>query len=187
MTEADGGDRFAALRRSIADVRSRSARTDRERWLFYAGSVLFPLGLIVVLLGWYGASHTPFVFEQIPYMISGGLLGVGLVVAGGFLYFGYWLTRLVGESRARAERTNEVLERIEEMLSAGAVVPAAQKPARAGTNGALVATPRGNLLHKPDCPIVAGRDKLKRVRPGAAGFSFCKVCGAAEYAEAAKA
>ena len=37
-----------------------------------------PLGVVFVLLAWYGAAHTTRVFEQIPYMISGGLLDTQL-------------------------------------------------------------------------------------------------------------
>ena len=45
------------------------------------------LGFVAVVFGWYGASHSAYLFQEIPYLISGGLLGVALVTGGGFLFF----------------------------------------------------------------------------------------------------
>ena len=56
------------------------------------GGIIAPLGLIVVLLGWWGASQTPYVFEQVPYLISGGCSGSALVFLGSFFYFTHWVT-----------------------------------------------------------------------------------------------
>ena len=102
-------------------------RADADRALRVAGPVLLPTGAIVILLGWYGAANTTRVFLQIPYLISGGLLGLGLMFAGGFLYFARWLTDLLdetrqqaGEAHATAERTAVALERIEALLRGGA-------------------------------------------------------------------
>ena len=47
--------------------------------------MLVLLGFALMGFGWYGASHTAREIEQIPYLISGGLLGLGLVVLGGLL------------------------------------------------------------------------------------------------------
>src|SRR5213082_254867 len=76
-------DRLTALRR-------RSGFVVTDRTLLTVGSILMPLGGVLVLLGWYGAAHTTRVFEQIPYMISGGVLGIACVIAGGFCYFGFF-------------------------------------------------------------------------------------------------
>ncbi len=52
--------------RSIAD------RTTLDGVLALIATLLIPAGVVAIVLGWSGASRTPFVFEQIPYMISGG-------------------------------------------------------------------------------------------------------------------
>src|SRR3954471_18333185 len=52
--------------------------------LFAAGAILMPLGIIAIMLGWYGVAHTKYQYDQLPYVVSGGLLGVGLVMLGGF-------------------------------------------------------------------------------------------------------
>jgi hypothetical protein len=175
-TETRATERLARLRGAVEGLRAKTSDpSDISRWLFIAGAVLFPLGVFVVLLGWYGAAHTPYMFEQIPYLISGGLLGVGLVLAGGFLYFGYWLTRLIADNRERSERSTLVLERIEFLLSQNGHAPA---PEKVSTNGAskLVATQKGTLLHRPDCVVVAGKPKLRTIKAGTAGFELCKLC-----------
>ena len=79
-TDADRR-RFAS---AVNDLRTGGQLGLSERTLMVLGGVLAPLGLLLVLLGWIGASRTPFVFEQVPYLISGGLLGLGLVFLGAF-------------------------------------------------------------------------------------------------------
>jgi len=43
-------------------------------------------GLAALALGWLGVSATTYVTEQLPYLVSGGLLGLFLVLAGGSLW-----------------------------------------------------------------------------------------------------
>jgi hypothetical protein len=66
-------------------------------------------------------SHTTDTFEQTPYVVSGGLLGLALVVAGGFCYFGYWQTQVVRAVRRDAADIRSIrdsLQHIEELLAA---------------------------------------------------------------------
>jgi hypothetical protein len=174
----------ARLADSLARLRRRTKLVATERWLLVAGSVMVPLGGILVILGWFGASHTGRLFEQIPYMISGGLFGLVLVIAGGFSYFGYWLARLVSDERQQNHRLLETLERIEGHLANGSTAPArgaVPAPARAplsSTRPEFVATTSGSLYHRPDCLVVADRppDELRSVRAGAKGRSPCRIC-----------
>ena len=169
--------RRARLERALTRVRGSVAGADRlERWLLVGGGVLLPLGLLLIVLGWYGASRTGRLFEQIPYLISGGVLGLGLVVAGGFFYFGYWLTRIVKESRAQADRAVEALGRIEALLAGGGGWASANGSFALAGTGPLVSTATGTMAHRPDCPVVAGRDNLLPVPAGAPGYDICKIC-----------
>src|SRR5437899_1419947 len=98
-------DRLARLREGVKGIgRSRRAGAALERPMLIAGGVMLPLGVVFILLGWYGAAHTGRIFEQIPYAISGGILGGALVIAGGFLYFGFWLTQLVHDGRRQTQQ-----------------------------------------------------------------------------------
>jgi integral membrane sensor domain MASE1 len=96
------------------------------RALLVLGAVLSPLGGALILLGWSGAANSTDVWEQIPYMISGGILGLAMVVAGGFCYFGYWQTEMVVALRRQSvteERMLSSLERVEALLETGSAVP----------------------------------------------------------------
>ena len=86
-----------------------------ERLLLVLGGIIAPLGLVVVVLGWWGASNTPYDFEQVPYLISGGLLGLGLVFLGGFFYFAHWITQLVKEQREQSQAILAALHRLVEL------------------------------------------------------------------------
>ena len=63
---------------------SRSGRNVRK-WMETIGMALIVFGFVCILLGWYGAAHSPYLYQEVPYLISGGLLGVALVIGGGML------------------------------------------------------------------------------------------------------
>ena len=167
------------LSRAMSSLRTRTRAADAARVLLFIGSIAAPLGLVFVYLGWWGASHTPNQWEQIPYAISGGLFGLGLVFAGGFAYFAYWMTQLVRATRRDTAETRAVLERIEDLLHG------ASGSERASVSEFVrelvpvqryVATARGTLYHRPDCPSVLGRKGLKKVDPGNTKLEPCKIC-----------
>ena len=165
-------------RRAFADA-VRALRTGAgslnlsERTLMVLGGIVAPLGLLLVLLGWVGASRTPNLFEQIPYLISGGLFGLGLVFLGSFFYFAHWLTELVKEHRTQSAALLAAIDELREEISR---VPAAGS-AVAGevAEVALVATSRGSMVHRPDCVVVAGKSDLRPVS-AEDGLAPCKLC-----------
>lgn len=176
------GSRDARLADAVAQLRAAGRRFRLERHLHWIGGVLVPLGVMLVILGWYGASHTSRVYLQIPYLISGGLLGVGCIFAGGFFYFAHWMTHLVQdgrreaqEARAMASRTVAALERIEALLRDGAAAGPVSAP-RGEAGAALVATPKGRLAHRPDCSMVAGRRDVRTLNGNASGLEPCRIC-----------
>lgn len=183
---APGADRMQRLSTGVRSMRLGGGRIAMgEHTLMVIGGILAPLGVILVLVGWYGAAHTPNLFEQVPYMISGGLLGVGLVVLGGFMYFAHWLTQLIKETRAHANVMSTALERLEELLAhqvarpdvVEGAVPAATGAARRTLVAApaLVATAKGTMMHRPNCVIVAGKEGLRAVDESD-GLAPCKLC-----------
>jgi hypothetical protein len=167
------------LAASLSRLRRRAQLVVTQRWLAVAGGVMIPMGALLIIAGWYGSAHTTLPWEQTPYVISGGLLGLALVVAGASFYFGYWLTRLVGGERELLD----VLTRIEARLQAAE----ADRPAATTTGGravvdgataSFVATRSGSLFHRPDCQVVAGRSpkELRAVDVSSPGMSACKLC-----------
>jgi hypothetical protein len=113
----DHADRDARFADGVRTLRiGRTSVVLSERILLVLGGILAPLGIAVVILGWWGASNTGYEFEQIPYLISGGLLGLGLVFIGCFFYFAHWLTQLVKEHREQSAAILAALERLQERL-----------------------------------------------------------------------
>ncbi len=118
--------RIEEFKEELASMDLRPPEDANERLWLIAGMVLPVLGLVAILIGWWGASGTVYPAEQFPYLISGGMLGLGLIIAGAALFVRYsltryvrfWLIRMVYEQRAQTDRSVEVLQDIESILRA---------------------------------------------------------------------
>lgn len=179
-TEAPGWAPAAPADTLTEGVRTLRIGTARihlgERILLVLGGIIAPLGLVVVLLGWWGAARTPFLFEQLPYLISGGLLGLGLVFLGAFFYFAHWLTELVKEHRVQSRAMLDAIGRLhDEVTKLGGGSVAVTSNGHHPEEVVLVATERGSMAHRAECVVVAGKTSLHPVRPGD-GLAPCKLC-----------
>jgi hypothetical protein len=154
------------LAAGVARLRTNRGPWWSERRLLVAAAVVAPLGLVFVFLGWWGAAHTPNLFEQVPYLISGGLFGLGLVFVGGFCYFAHWLTESVREQRAQSATLAAAISRLEAAVRQSTTATGATT---------LVATIHGTMAHRPDCVVVDGQPELRTVRP-ADRLLPCKLC-----------
>ena len=100
-----GVDRLSQARRSLLS---------HPRLLVSAAAALMTSGICAVLLGWAGAANTTLIEEQVPYLISGGLLGLALATIGALLFFTHWLTVGIKEARqhegARRRDHEELME-----------------------------------------------------------------------------
>ena len=168
--------RAERLRTRAAALRTRAGSADPSRRMLLVGGILLPLGVLLVLVGWLGTARTPLVFEQVPYVVSGGLLGLALVVIGGFLYFSYWQTLVIRALRDSSSELGASLLRIEALLAADRAAGVASGGAVAAAPDALVATATGSMLHRPDCSVVMGRDRLRPVAAGTPGMTPCSLC-----------
>ena len=180
---ASQASRYQQLSEGVRSLRTGGGTLNlNERLLMVIGGIIAPLGLVVVVIGWYGAAHSPFLFQQVPYLISGLGIGLGLVFLGSFFYFAHWITELVKESRAQSAAMIEAIGRLEETVrqQAGAERLAAATAVSDGsaavsTNGNLVATGKGTMAHRPDCVVVAGKRGLRAVTADD-GLASCKLC-----------
>lgn len=148
---------------------------DRERLMLILGGVLVAVGLVAVLVGYWGASGTSSPAEQIPYALSGGAFGLGLIVLGCALItrfslarlFRFWLARTLAEHQSQTDRTVEALGRIEALLAAGAAGGAAgvpSAPAAGATAGAAATTPSVDVTASGDGSTSSSSDTTPRVR-----------------------
>lgn len=179
--QASRRDHLEVLRASVAALATRAAGDEVERWLLRAGALLVPLGFVAIVAGYWGAAHAGRVIQQIPYQISGGLLGVALVFAGAFAYFSYWLTRILREQQRTITKLDEqttaivgVLHALREAIDARDTSPNGAAPT--GRAEPLVATRKGTLVHRATCPVVATRPDLRPADPSRPEARPCKVC-----------
>jgi hypothetical protein len=107
--------RSARLLEGLRSVSGRTSGIDGERLLFLLGAVAVPLGIVLVVIGWYGVAGSGLVFEQLPYAVSGGIGGLGLIVIGCTLYGCWWVTRAIRDQR---ERHDALLHQNEELVEA---------------------------------------------------------------------
>lgn len=98
--------------------RARPGRSSRNvrKWLEWIGMALIVFGFVCILLGWYGAANSPYLYQEIPYVISGGLLGVALVIGGGVLIRCGWSMRQIEEERRNALAIVRSVDRLERVL-----------------------------------------------------------------------
>jgi hypothetical protein len=99
-------DREAKLAEGADDVVAQGGRTSilgHERFLISVAASLMTLGICAILIGWWGAARSTILEEQMPYVISGGLLGVALATIGALTLLSHWLTVSIRESRAQDE------------------------------------------------------------------------------------
>lgn len=180
--EAHGDEERRAFADAVRMLRTGGQSLNlSERTLMVAAGIVAPLGLVCVLLGWYGASRTANSFEQIPYLISGGLFGLGLVFLGAFFYFAHWMTEMVKESRAGSAALLEAMIRLQDQIAEspmGTVAVAAE----IDPDVELVATARGAMAHRAECVVVAGKHDL-RVVAVEDDLAPCKMCDPYEAAE----
>ena len=141
--------------------------------LFTAGALLMPGGIFAIFLGWYGVAHTKYQYDQLPYVVSGGLLGLALVFIGGFLYFGAWLFRIANEQRDSTRRLADSMLALAEIVARQS---AATTTAVEVENGTLVLAGSGTTLHRKDCPLIAHRDDLRPADGDLHGYNTCRVC-----------
>lgn len=160
---ARAGSPFAAVTRRTG-LRNVSLPTA----LVVAGAILLPLGLLTILLGWYGIANSAYTYDQLTYLLSGGVLGLALTVTGGFLLFGAWLLQMARDQKSASA---EVVSALHELIALQSRAPA---PA-AGSAG-LVTAGRGRTLHRGDCGLIADREDLRPVRQPTTDLTNCRVC-----------
>ncbi|MGH2663757.1 MAG: hypothetical protein ACRDH8_13345 [Actinomycetota bacterium] len=123
-------------------------------------------GFVVIGFGWNGSAKSAYVDVQFPYLISGGLGGLALVLLGSALM-------IMAQVRAERIKLAGQLEKLGHVMSRA---PSAVE-AVASENGRVVAGK--STYHRPDCRLVEGKTDLDFVSPEAAklsGLSPCRVC-----------
>jgi hypothetical protein len=80
-------------------------RLVRTQWDRVTAAVLVVAGVVALLAGWIGVSGTVLAYRQIPYVVSGGLVGLTLIVLG----VGAWLSADLHDEWRKLDRLEERL------------------------------------------------------------------------------
>jgi hypothetical protein len=79
----------------------------RAQWDRVAGALGVALGLFALWLGYHGIAATPYPAEQMPYIVSGGVLGIALIGIG----LTAWLSADLRDEWRKLDRIERFLER----------------------------------------------------------------------------
>jgi hypothetical protein len=125
-------------------------------------------GFAAMWAGWNGAASYNDIRKQFPYLISGGLIGLALVVIGVGLM-------IIQSQRADRVQLEANLTELRSILERMTGLPASNGAAESGTN-LVVAGP--SAYHRPTCKLVAGRDlrKMPVQQAESAGLEPCRTC-----------
>lgn len=142
-------------------------RTDGKLTTYLATGMV-TIGFGLMFLAWNGAANLDYVQGQVPFLLSGTLPGLGLVLTGLTL-------ALVQEIRRTGGR---LLGRLEQMgTTTQAVEGPANWPAAVPDGDHVVAT--AATFHQPDCRVVDGRTDLTPMAVDTArehGLAPCRIC-----------
>ena len=135
------------------------------------GIGLCVLGFLLVFLGWNGAASNDSVVEQFPYLLSGGVAGLTLVLIGvGML--------IVQNQRADRVALQGSLDALREAIERGG----GSSPAAALSGGEGLVIAGRDSFHRPTCHLVDARDDatvLTTAEAGARGLQPCRLCAPA--------
>jgi hypothetical protein len=136
------------------------------------GLLLVAAGLLAIGIGWNGAAGAGGQIKgvtdlraQLPWLLSGGLLGVALVTFGAAML-------MVHNARIDRSRLEAKLDELVDAVSRGAGVAAP-------TSAAGLYVAGGASYHRPDCRLVGSREDVTYVTASEAaanGLRPCRVC-----------
>ena len=93
-------------------------RLVRTQWDRAGAVALVVAGLHALLLGWIGMSATVLTFQQLPYLLSGGLFGLALIAVGTAL----WLSADVRDEWRKIDRLEAAIDRAAATGSSAVIV-----------------------------------------------------------------
>ena len=129
-------------------------------------------GFVAIGLGWNGMARVACPDCQLPYLLSGGATGIGLIM------FGVGLL-IMGQIRADRLRAEAHLEQVLTSLArpvATALSPGAETPEQNG-QPMVIAGPAA--YHRPECRLLKGKSGLTTLTledARTSGLAPCRVC-----------
>jgi hypothetical protein len=140
------------------------------------GLACIGLGLIAIGVAWNGAAGKDYAQGQIPYLISGGGIGIGLIILGAALIVVENNRRDRMHIETQLRELNHAVGRLANALGSGAIGGGNGSPSGPG-GGPLVAL-GSTSYHRADCRLAEGKDlALAPVSVAQAeGLNPCRIC-----------
>lgn len=133
------------------------------------GIALAAVGILAIAFGWNGAAGQLSTLAQIPYILSGGLIGIAFVILGAAML----IVQNNREDRALLEAKLDLLA--EAFLEGQGRAPKGDAPG--DVSGLVVAGSAS--YHVPGCRLVDGREETSYLTPAEARdheLKACRVC-----------
>jgi hypothetical protein len=154
----------------------RAGWTVADGWLLLA-LLCFVAGAITLIVTWYKISGLALIAEQLPYLASGGLGGLALVIAGAGCLS-------AGRSARIEARLVELLSIATEPVTGPAGSADLAGPPQSGatvgaeSDSTVLTVTGGTTYHRPDCRLVAGKETstLPLSEATGQGLTPCPVC-----------
>jgi hypothetical protein len=150
----------------VSQVSNQKGPDRQVRYGRILGLVFMLLGFIFIGFGWRGMAQFACADCQLPYLLSGGAAGIGLILLGATLLIA---AQLRDERLKLADRLREVGTAISKAVAGGA---------SGAAKGDLVLAGR-STYHRPGCRLVEGKTDVEQVTVEVArlnGLSPCRVC-----------
>ncbi|MBV9410535.1 MAG: hypothetical protein JO148_02980 [Acidimicrobiia bacterium] len=150
----------------------------RRTWARLGGQLglgFIAAGLLIIGLAWNGAASIDFVSGQVPYLLSGGALGLGLIVLGAAMIVVQNSRRDRSLIEGQLKELNTAIGRLANAVGGGG--PGGHN----GGTGPRVVMGRSSY-HRPDCRLAQGK-KLPTATIEAAeeeGLTPCRICKPSE-------
>jgi hypothetical protein len=147
--------------------------TKRRKLGHQLGVMICLAGFVLVWVGWNGAASYDDSIRQFPFLISGGIAGLGLIQVG----VGLWIVQSQRAERVRLEENLAGLNRVLETLVE--VVAFTTGTGRVGGNGHGFVLAGTTAYHRPACPLVQDHPRLTTTTPelaSGAGLAPCRTC-----------
>jgi hypothetical protein len=133
------------------------------------GLIFVTVGFVMIAKAWDGAASINFPTGQLPYLLSGGFLGLAFVVTGCVLL-------MLSTIRAERQVMTELFENMARLL--GRNLARMQFSSNgASVDGQVVATM--STYHRAECKVLVGKKGLTTVtiqQAQAEGLEACRVC-----------
>ena len=147
----------------------------RVRMSRVLGLLFVVAGFVIIGFAWNGAASKVRVDSQFPYLLSGGFMGVGLIVVGVVLL-------LLATIRAERQILTDKFDEMNRLLSRnlGRLQVSANQAESNGFPGSADQVVAGtDLYHRPDCRILVGKKGLTTISVAQAiaeDLEPCRAC-----------